>query len=141
VWIVTLSSIHALPVLVAAVAAFVLGALWYSPALFAKAWVGAHGYTDEQIARMRAGAARSYTISFACFLVMAASMALLVARVQPVGVLGGIKLGALIGLGFAAAVSLTTNVYSDKRFAAWAIDAGYQVVYLTLMGVILTVWH
>lgn len=137
----TLSSFHALPVLVAAVAAFVLGALWYSPALFATAWVRAHGYTDEQIARMRSGAARAYAISFACFLVMAAAMGLLVARVQPVGVLGGIKLGALIGVGFAAAVSLTANVYSDRPLAAWAIDAGYQVAYLILMGVILAVWH
>ena len=137
----TLASIHVLPVLTAAVLAFVLGALWYSPALFAKAWVRAHGYTDEQLERMRSGAARAYSISFACFLVMAAAMALLVARVQPVGALGGIKLGVLVGAGFAAAVSLTANVYSDKPLAAWAIDAGYQVAYMTLMAVILSLWR
>lgn len=136
-----LPSIHWLPALVAAVLAFVLGALWYSPALFGKAWVAANRLTDEQIARMRSGAARSYGVSFVCFLVMAVAMAALVARVQPVGVLGGIKLGALVGIGFAAMVSLTTNMYSDKPIAAWAIDAGYQVTYLILMGVVLTVWR
>jgi hypothetical protein len=136
-----LPSIHLLPVLVAAVLAFVLGALWYSPVLFARAWVRAHAYTDEQIARMRAGAARSYAISFVCFLVMAAAMALLVARVQPVGALGGAKLGALVGIGFAAMVSLTANLYSDKPLAAWAIDAGYQVAYLVVMGVVLSIWR
>jgi hypothetical protein len=136
-----LPSIHVLPVLAAAVLAFVLGALWYSPALFAGAWVRAHGYTEEQIARMRSGAARSYSISFVCFLVMAAAMAVLVARVQPVGVLGGIKLGALVGIGFAATVSLTAHVYSDRGLAAWAIDAGYQVVYLIVMALVLTLWR
>jgi hypothetical protein len=136
-----LPSIHILPVLAAAVLAFVLGALWYSPALFARAWVRVHGYTEEQIARMRAGAARSYAASFVCFVVMAVAMAALVARVQPVGALGGLKLGLLVGVGFAAMVSLTANLYSDKPLAAWAIDAGYQVAYLALMGVLLTVWR
>src|SRR3954463_2994898 len=136
-----LAAIHPLPVLVAATAAFLLGALWYSPALFAKAWIAAQGMTEERIARMRASAARSYSISFVCFLVMAAAMAVLVARVQPVGPLGGLKLGAIVGIGFAAMVSLTANVYSDRPLAAWAIDAGYQVAYLTVMGVVLAVWR
>jgi hypothetical protein len=138
---VTLSSIHPLPVLAAAVLAFLLGAIWYSPALFAKAWVRANGYTDEQVAKMQSGAARSYSVSFLCFLLMAAAMALLVARVQPVGALGGVKLGALIGIGFAAAISLTANLYSEKPLAAWVIDAGYQVAYMIVMGVVLSVWR
>jgi len=56
-------------------------------------------------------------------------------------VLGGVKLGALVGIGFAAMVSLTANVYSDKPLSAWAIDAGYQVAYLIVMGVVLAVWR
>jgi len=134
-------SIHYAAVLVAAVLAFILGALWYSPALFASAWMRAHGYGDEQIARMRARAAKSYAGSFVCFVVMAFAMSALVARVQPVGVLGGLKLGALVGVGFAAMVSLIANLYSDKPRAAWAIDAGYQVAYLVVMGVVLSVWR
>jgi hypothetical protein len=133
--------IHVLPVLVSAIVAFCLGALWYSPALFGKAWVAANRLTDEQIARMRSAAPKAYGISLVCFLVMAVAMAVLVARVQPVGLLGGLKLGALVGIGFAAMVSLTANMYSDKPIAAWAIDAGYQVTYLIVMGAVLTVWR
>ena len=136
-----LASIHLLPVLTAAVLAFVLGAVWYSPPVFGKAWMRANAFTEEKIARMQSVAARSYSISFVCFVVMAAAMAMLVARVQPVGVLGGVKLGALVGIGFAAMVSLTANVYSDKPLSAWAIDAGYQVAYLIVMGVVLAVWR
>jgi hypothetical protein len=133
--------IHVLPVLVSAIVAFFLGALWYSPALFGKAWVAANRLTDEQIARMRSAAPKAYGVSFVCFLVMAVAMAVLVARVQPVGLLGGLKLGALVGIGFAAMVSLTANMYSDKPIAAWVIDAGYQVTYLIVMGAVLTVWR
>lgn len=133
--------IHYHSVLVAAILAFVLGAVWYSPALFASAWMRAHGYGDEQIARMRARAAKSYASSFVCFVVMAVAMDALIGRVQPVGVLGGLKLGALVGVGFAAMASLIANLYSDKPLAAWAIDAGYQVGYVVLMAVVLTVWR
>lgn len=39
-----------LAVLAAAVSAFVLGGLWYSPVLFHKAWLAASGLTPEQAA-------------------------------------------------------------------------------------------
>ena len=36
-------------IVVAAVASFLLGGLWYSPALFGKAWQREVGLTDEQM--------------------------------------------------------------------------------------------
>ena len=83
--------VRILPVLVAAVAVFVLGALWYSPILFGKAWVRAHGYTEEQMQRMRAGAARAYGVSFLCYVVMAAAMSILIGRMGVTFVRGGAK--------------------------------------------------
>ena len=47
-------SVRILSVLFSAIAVFVLGALWYSPFLFGRAWVKAHGFTEETISRMRA---------------------------------------------------------------------------------------
>jgi hypothetical protein len=48
-----------LAILVAAVAAFVLGALWYSPVLFAKQWMKAHGYTPDKLEAMKKGMVRA----------------------------------------------------------------------------------
>jgi hypothetical protein len=45
--------INFLAVVVAAVAAFIIGGLWYSPLLFAKPWVNAHGYSEEQVKEMQ----------------------------------------------------------------------------------------
>ena len=130
-----------LPVLVSAVAVFVLGAIWYSPALFGKAWVRAHGYTDEKLAAMRASAGRAYAVSFVCYLVMAAAMSFLIGRMGITMIRGGVKLGALLGVGFAATMGLTANMFSEKRLSTWLIDAGYQVAYLILMGIILVAWR
>jgi hypothetical protein len=136
-----LPSIHWLPVVVSAVAVFVIGALWYSPLLLGKAWVKAHGHTPEKIEAMRASMGRSYAVSFACYLVMAAAMSVLIGRMNIAFVLGGVKLGAIIGLGFAATIGLTANMFSEKPLAAYLIDAGYQIVYLIAMGAILAAWR
>ena len=136
-----LGSCHVPSIAVAAAAAFILGALWYSPALFGKAWVAANGLTPEKVEAMRASAPRAYTVSFLCNLVMATALCALLHRVGVVSWLTGAKLGALIGIGFAATIGLTANMYSDKRLSAWSIDAGYQIAYLILMGGILAAWR
>ena len=57
--------------------AFLLGALWYSPVLFARPWMAAHGFTEEQIKKFRTGgAAPAYATSFVCWLSMATVLAL-----------------------------------------------------------------
>ena len=136
-----LPHIHWLPVIVSAVAVFAIGALWYSPILFGKAWVKAHGHTPEKLAAMRASMGRAYGVSFVCYVVMAIAMAILIKRMDVFYVRGGVKLGALIGVGFAATVGLTANMFSEKPLATWLIDAGYQIVYLMVMGAILVAWR
>ena len=133
--------INLLAVLVAAVATFVLGGLWYSPLLFGKVWVRAHGYTPEKMESMRAGVGRSYAVSFLCYLVMATVMALLIGSTDTVTTLGGVRLGALCWLGFAATIGLTANLFSDKPLATYLLDAGYQLVYMSVMGAILASWR
>ena len=134
-------SINLLAVLVAAVATFVLGGLWYSPLLFGRVWVRAHGYTPEKMEAMRAGVGRSYAVSFLCYLVMATVMALLIGATDTITALGGVRLGAVCWLGFAATIGLTANLFSDKPLATYLLDAGYQLVYLSVMGAILASWR
>ena len=134
-------SVRILPVLVAAIAAFALGALWYSPVLFGRAWVRAHGYTEEKIAQLRASAGLSYAATFGCHLVMAVALSILIGRMDITMLRGGVKLGAILGFGFAAPIGLTANVFSEKRLSAWVIDAGHQIACLILMAVILVAWR
>src|SRR6266853_498592 len=100
------ANINILAVIVAAVLTFVLGAVWYSPVLFAKQW-----------------------------------MALLASYTNSSTLAQGLWLGFLTWLGFAATVGLTANMFSEKPIAAWVLDAGYQLSYLVLMGVLLSLWR
>ena len=111
--------VNYLAVVVSALAAFMLGALWYSPMLFARQWTTVHGYTPEKLEAMKQGMVRTYAISFVCFVVTAWVMAVLSSRVGVGSAMGGVRLGALTWLGFAATIGLTANLYSDKPLLAW----------------------
>ncbi|MGH7457109.1 MAG: DUF1761 domain-containing protein, partial [bacterium] len=91
-----------LATLVSALATFVLGALWYSPLLFGKAWVKAHGYTEEKMNEMRQTATRAYVVSFFCYFVMAFVLSMLLGYMQVSAVPITLWTGFLIWLGFAA---------------------------------------
>jgi hypothetical protein len=125
----------------ASVAAFLIGGLWYSPLLFAKPWVAAHGFTPEAAAGMRKTAGRAYAVSIVCFFVMAIVLSLLASQLGISNAVGGAKLGALAWLGFAATIGLTANLYAKASLSLYFIDTGYQLVYMCVMGAIVGGWR
>jgi len=135
-----LPHVNYLAVLVAAIATFLLGGLWYSPLLFAKAWVKAHGYTVERVKEMQKGAGKAYGGSVVAYLVMAFVLAVLLSYCGASSWQEGAWIGFLCWLGFAATIGFTANLFSEKSLTTYLIDAGYQLVYLILMGVILAIW-
>jgi hypothetical protein len=133
--------INFLAVAVAAVLAFIIGGLWYSPLLFAKAWVKAHGYTDEQVKEMQKDAGKAYAVTLVCHFLIAVAIAVLIDYIHLARCVQGLKLGLLAWAGFAFPLGLMASMFSEKRISVFVIDAGYQFVYLVLMGAILTVWR
>lgn len=130
-----------LAIIVAVLATFALGALWYSPVLFGNMWVRAHGYSGERLERMKKAAPKAYGISFVAFLVLAAVLSFLAFRVGVGSAMGGVRLGLALWLGFAATIGLTAWVYSDKPLSTYLIDVGYQLVYFLIMGAIIGGWR
>jgi hypothetical protein len=130
-----------LAIIVAVLATFALGALWYSPLLFGNMWVRAHGYAGERLERMKKAAPRAYGVSLVAFLVLASVLAFLAGRLGIGSALGGVKLGLAVWVGFAATIGITSWVYSDKPLSTYLIDAGYQLAYLMLMGAIIGAWR
>ena len=133
--------INILAVIVAGIATFAIGALWYSPLLFGKHWMEFNAVTPEKAEAMRKNAPKLYGLSFVCYLVMAAMFAILLRMTHVDRIVGGAKLGFLLWLGFVATVGLTASLYGGRSMKAYALDAGYQLVFLVVMGVILMAWR
>ncbi len=122
----------------AALATILIGALWYSRLLFGKLWVKAHGYSEEKAQQM---AGRGFMVSLFCYVVMAFVLAVLVSWTGVSTVPQGAFLGFLVWIGFLATLGLTAHMFSEKRLSTYLIDAGYQLVYALVMGVILAAWR
>jgi hypothetical protein len=128
-------------IIVAAVAAFAIGALWYSPRLFGRQWMAAHGHTPEKLAAMQSSMGKTYAFSFVTYLIMAMVIALLMGLTAASTAIQGVVLAVLAWLGFGFTIGLNTNLYSDKPAAAFMIDAGYQFVHVIVMGAIIGAWR
>ena len=135
-----LSNINYLAVLVAAIGSFALGALWYSPILFGKAWQKQLGYTDEYLQSGSMG--KIFGTSFLLMLIMAWGMGMLLQGhgENQIDWLSGLIHGLVVGIAFAGTSIGINYLYQRKSFKLWAIDAFYQIIFLTIMGMILGAW-
>lgn len=131
--------VNFLAVAAATVLAFLLGAVWYSPALFARQWMGANGYSEAKMKEMQANVMPSYGVALVCWFAMATTLALVAPHFGD-GVGATLHMALLLWAGFAATTGLTGNLFSDKPIRAWVIDAGYQVASLVIMATVLGLW-
>jgi hypothetical protein len=135
--------VNLLAVLVAAIAAMVVGFLWYSPFLFAKPWMVLMGYDPNDKAgleQMRKSAGKSYGISFLASLLSAFVLGKIIVITTVDSSLYGMKIGFAIWLGFVATVQLTEVLFAKKPAKLFLINTGYQMVCYLAMGAILAVW-
>ena len=129
------------PVLAVALAAlmpFVVGALWYAPFGFGRWWERAHGYDDPaRKAVLMASAPRNYLASLVVYVVLALVLRFFLYRLAASDASSAVRLAVLVWLGFVATIGLTTVLFALQPLSLWAIDAGFQLVYMCLMALIL----
>ena len=133
------SNLDWLHILVAALAYFVLGAIWYSP-LFGKQWI-AYQKIDMNDPEAKKGAATIMIFSFIWMIFTTIGLAILVYRLDLTTAMSGIKLGLLTGVCFSFAAISVTYLYIKKPLGLHLIDGLYHVVGQIAAAVILCVWQ
>ena len=125
---------------VAALAYFMLGALWYSKVLFAKRWI-ADLKLDVNDPNAKKGAGLMFGGSFILMFVQSVVIAVLAERldIRDQGWMSGIKLGLVTGSFCAAAVGIN-YLYEKKPISLWLINAGYAVIGNIIAAVIICSW-
>jgi len=130
--------INYLAVLVAAVVTFVIGGIWYSPALFGPRWMKAVGKSEQDLKRTNMGVA--YAGAFVTAVMMAYVLALFIGFAQAKTILSGAGIGLWAWVGFVAAPKLSNYLFSGWPRDLYLINNGYHLVSLLVMGAILAVW-
>jgi len=124
-----------LAILVAALASFALGGLWYSPVLFGNVWMRENHITKED-----AGQANMTIIFGTTFILQFVAATVLAMFIGPNDINFGAMAGFMAGVGWVATSVGTHYLFERKSLTLFFINAGYSVVLLTLMGVILGAW-
>jgi hypothetical protein len=133
------SSVNWLHVLVAAIAYYALGAIWYS-FLFQKKWVAYQG-VDMNNPNAKKGVAGVMIMAFVLFFIITVGLAILIGRLDPTGgIMSGLKIGAFTGFFFSAMVLSITYLYTMKPFGLHAIDGLFHIIGQIIAAVILCAW-
>ncbi|MCB1569737.1 MAG: DUF1761 domain-containing protein [Dokdonella sp.] len=123
-------------VLVAAVSAFVLGGLWYSPMLFGKPWQREAGVSEEQMKNANMGLI--FGLAFVLSLVASLVFALFLGPRPPVSL--GLGAGFAAGLCWVGASFGINYLFERKSLKLFLINAGYHTVQFTIIGLVLALW-
>lgn len=123
-------------VLTAALASFALGGLWYSPALFGKAWQKAAGLTDERLKNGNMG--MIFGSAFVLCVIASFVFAMFLGPRPPVNL--GLGAGFSAGLCWVGASFGVNYLFERKSMKLFLINAGYHTVQFTIIGLILALW-
>ena len=133
-----MQEINYLAVLVAALSAFVVGGLWYSPLLCGTAWMRANNFTEDQVNGF--SKARMFGCAVPLLLIMAMNLAIFRADDKTDWV-WGLTAGLLAGVGWVATGIAVVGLFENKSWTYILINAGYNVVSFALMGLIIGAWR
>ena len=125
-------------IFVSALVLWILGAFWFSPALFATPWSTIVG---RKMGDKPKGVLHGMVSSFIGGLIQALVLAHIVVWAGATGFGHGAFLGFLAWFGFIAAVLYPQRIYEGRPFAYFAIVAGYWLVGLVIVGGILAIWR
>lgn len=128
-----------LAIIVATLAYFALGALWYSKMLFANKWIS---YTkiDPTDPNATKGAGTIMLGSLVLMFVTVFGLAVLRAYLDREGWMSGLKIGLLTGVCFGACAISVSYLYEKRPLALHFINNGYTIVGHIVAAIILCSW-
>jgi hypothetical protein len=130
-------SLNPWAILAAAVSAFVLGGVWYSPIMFESLWKKANRFGAGE---PPPATAKIFAMSFVLSLVMAVNLAMFLNDAKT-NLAWGATAGFLAGFGWVAMGISMVSLFERRHWTYAIVNGGYLTVALVLMGAILGGWR
>ena len=132
-----MGDLNVLAILGAALVTFVVGGLWYSPALFHRPWMRANRFAEADLAG--GNMAMIFGLAFVFAIGMAFNLAMFL-NAPDTTLAWGATAGGLASIW--VVLGIGTVALFERRPAAYTlINGGYWVVSLVLMGAIIGGWR
>lgn len=130
--------VNYLAALVAAVAAMVIGAVYFMPAVVGRAWMSAIGKTQEEL--KAANRPSLYVVTAVLAYLQAVILSAVIGWADVGGVVGGALIGLLMWVGLAGPIISVTFIFEGRTLANHVISVGYYLISLVVMGAIIGAW-
>ena len=121
-------------VIAAGLSSMILGALWYAPPVFGRAWQAATGLSDAEL--QGGNPALIYGGATILSLITAAIFSMFLGPKPALGFALGA--GASAGLCWVAASFAINYLFERKSLKLWLINGGYHTLQFTLFGLLLS---
>ena len=132
-----LATLNIWAILAAALSAFVVGGLWYSPVLFEGVWKKANRFGASE---PPAASPKIFAIAFLLSLVMAFNLAMFL-NDPKTNLAWGATAGFLAGFGWVLMGIGVVALFERRPGSYVIVNGGYLTVALVLMGAILGGWR
>lgn len=126
-------------VIVSAFANLVVGAIWYSPMLFYKAWMKENNFTEETV-KKDFNPLKTYGLTLLISLIISYNLAFFLGD-EKTDAAWGATAGFLAGFGFAALIFAVIGLYERRSWKYIFINGAYITLYFTLIGFIIGAWR
>lgn len=138
------SGINFLAVVVAAIAAFVIGFLWHGP-LFGKQWLAMMNVPQSEVDAMRAKGMGPMIPTMIAALVQQLIIALVTAHLANalgiVGAVPAILFAVVLWLGYLAMPMLNGVLWERRKMDLYLFNIGYHLVSLVAVSLIVVLWR
>jgi uncharacterized membrane protein len=129
-------------VLVAALAYFAIGALWYAPPVFGKVWMTAGGMSMPEPGTRPSPAI--YLTPLIGSVLSAIALGMIAQLTETDTFEEGIVLGLVVAVGFAISIAFVTAQFESEKPKpmVWgAVNAGYHVVGNLVAAIVVASWQ
>ncbi|MGK2922796.1 MAG: DUF1761 domain-containing protein [Methyloceanibacter sp.] len=129
-------AINYIAVVIATLAGFGLGAVWYM--VLGLAWMRALGKTEAELKKEDgAGKVLPFIIALVALFVMAWMLAGLMGHLGQVSVRGGVLAGFFVWVGFVITTMGVNHAFSGAKPMLTLIDGGHWLAVLLVMGAVI----
>jgi hypothetical protein len=130
-------AINVVGVLIAAIASFVVGTVWYSPALFGKKWMKLMGMKESDMKNAKKEMGGMMVMTLILSVVTAFVLAHILKYVGAVTYMDALFVAFMVWLGFYATSLYMGVLYEKKSMEWWFIIAGNYLAGLIVMAIVL----
>jgi hypothetical protein len=127
-----------LAIVAAGIASFALEAIWYS--VFLKVWEAGIEHTQAWLEANSPNFGIQLAVALASAILMAIGLDCIIQLTGPQSAAHGMKVGALLWLGFILTVFCTEYIFEVRPMSLFGVNAGFWLISIVVMGAIVGGW-